>query len=195
MNAVKQAVKDRLRVVNRVADVGGNDDGPPVVHLSSSSGIGLAWITGQAFDQGTIELDVRGKDIFQKSFVGIAFHGVDDTSYEAVYLRPFNFRAADPDRKRHAVQYMAMPDHDWPRLRKDHPDHYEKPVASEPDPAEWVHVKMEITRDKIRVFVDQDKTPDLEVKPLVQRNGTMIGYWVGQDSEGKWKNLVLRPGP
>jgi len=56
---------------------------------------------------------VRGKDLFQQSFVGLAFHGKDDNTYEAVYLRPFNVRSDDPVRRDHAVQYMSVPDFDW----------------------------------------------------------------------------------
>jgi hypothetical protein len=26
----------------------------------------------------------------------VAFHGVDATTYDSIYFRPFNFRAADP---------------------------------------------------------------------------------------------------
>ncbi len=38
---------------------------------------------------------MRGKNVFQKSFIGIAFHGQDDKTYDAVYCRPFNFIAKD----------------------------------------------------------------------------------------------------
>jgi hypothetical protein len=47
---------------------------------------GLVWINGSDFAEGTIELDIRGRDLMQRSFVGIAFHGKGDT-YESVYLR------------------------------------------------------------------------------------------------------------
>src|SRR5918996_1549413 len=87
------------------------------VHLDAKPGPGVVWVQGTNFKTGTIEVDVRGKDLFQQSFVGLAFHGKDDNTYEAVYLRPFNFRAEDPARHQHAVQYMASPDFDWPRLR------------------------------------------------------------------------------
>jgi hypothetical protein len=189
-----KTVEDKLQVVNRALSVVEQSDGsPPVVHVNSAPGIGIVWITEQAFEYGTIEFDGRGKDLFQKSFVGVAFHGVDDDTYEAVYLRPFNFRAADPDRKLHAVQYMAMPSYDWPRLRKEFPDQYEKPVIPEPDPGEWFHVKIEVASNKVRVFVNHHDSPVLEVTPLVQLKGKKIGYWVGHESDGDWKNLVVQP--
>src|SRR4051812_2448149 len=56
---------------------------------------GLYWLTGAGFSEGIIEVDLRGKNILLKSFLGIAFHGVDSSSYDVVYFRPFNFRNQD----------------------------------------------------------------------------------------------------
>ena len=47
------------------------------VHLSERPGTGIARVEGSEFGQGTIELDVRGRDVFQRSFVGVAFHRRD----------------------------------------------------------------------------------------------------------------------
>src|SRR5712691_4360892 len=77
----------RLRVVNREVTA---IQGTGGVHLSERQGTGIAWVEGSEFSQGTIEPDVRGRDVFQHSFVGVAFHRRDDSTYEAVYLRPFN---------------------------------------------------------------------------------------------------------
>src|SRR5262249_40634388 len=91
---------NRLHVVNRNLE----KIHPTAVRLSSADGNGVAWIARTEFSTGTIDVDVRGKDVLQESFVGVAFHGKDDKTYEAVYLRPFNFRATDPDRHGHAIQ-------------------------------------------------------------------------------------------
>src|SRR5215475_3028982 len=80
------------------------------VHLSAGENVGLAWVDGTDFREGTIELDVRGKDVYQESFLGVAFHAKNDTTYESVYIRPFNFRATDPARHHHAAQYMTVPE-------------------------------------------------------------------------------------
>src|ERR1700722_18765388 len=74
--------------------------------LSAAEGDGVAWINNLELTNGAIEVDIKGKDTFQLSFVGIAFHGVDDSTFEAVYFRPFNFHSPDPVRKTHAVQYV-----------------------------------------------------------------------------------------
>src|SRR5438128_7059953 len=59
------------------------------VRLTEAPGDGVAFLPGIEFSNGTVEFDVRGKDVAQQSFVGVAFHGVDATTYDAIYFRPF----------------------------------------------------------------------------------------------------------
>lgn len=170
-----------------------NEDGAGNIHLNEAEGPGIAWITGKELTEGVLEFDAKGKDAFQQSFVGIAFHGVNDTTYEAIYFRPFNFRSTDPVRKVHAVQYIANPHFDWPKLRADYPNKYEQPVSPAPDPNEWFHVKIAVAKEKISVFVNGNETPSFVVTPLVHTSGRRIGYWVGNGSSGDWKNLRVMP--
>src|SRR5258707_625793 len=79
----------------------------------------VAYLPGIEFANGSIEFDVKGKDVLQQSFVGVAFHGVDGTTYDAIYLRPFNFRAQDPARRSHSVQYISHPTYTWEKLRNE----------------------------------------------------------------------------
>src|SRR4051812_32370641 len=66
------------------------------VSLSANQGDGAAWLNGVTFANGIIELDMRGKNVEQQSFLGIAFHALTDTkTMDVVYFRPFNFLAAD----------------------------------------------------------------------------------------------------
>ena len=113
----------------------------------------MVWITGSDFAAGTIEVSVRGRDVLQRSFLGVAFHGKDDNTYEAVYLRPFNFRATDPARHQHAVQYMAVPDYDWPRLRQEFPEEFENPVDASVSPTDWVPLRVVVKGKTIQIFV------------------------------------------
>jgi hypothetical protein len=143
-----------------------------------------------------IEFDIKGKDVQQQSFVGFAFHGVNDSTYEAVYFRPFNFRASDPVRKGHAVQYIANPDFDWPVLRMRYPNKYEQPVSPVPDPNGWFHARIVVSREKIVVFVNGAPAPSLVVAPPpVVRDGLMLGFWVGNGSDGDWKNVRINGKP
>ncbi|HEV3252314.1 MAG TPA: hypothetical protein VGZ71_15245 [Puia sp.] len=185
-----QELEKNYRVFNRILTAGKSSG---AVHLNEAMGAGIAWITGQEFSYGVIELDVRGKDAFQQSFVGLAFHGLNDTTYEAIYFRPFNFHSTDPVRKAHAVQYIANPLYDWPKLRADFPNKYEQPLSPPPDPNDWFHVRITVETKKISVFVNANNNPALVVEPLVPLNGKQIGYWVGNGSAGDWKNLTMQP--
>ena len=107
------------------------------------SATGIVWLKDVNFSKGTIEVDLRGKDVLQKSFIGIAFHGVDTITYDAVYFRPFNFVTQDPVRKIHAVQYISEPDFPWHRLRDEQNGKYEKEVNPSPSPNDWFHARIE----------------------------------------------------
>jgi hypothetical protein len=66
-------------------------------------------LSGIDFSNGVIEFDVKGKNVVQQSFVGVAFHHQDEKTFDAVYFRPFNFSNPDTARRRRAVQYISMP--------------------------------------------------------------------------------------
>ena len=178
----------KIRVVNRNIT---RIQSPGGVHLSESANVGLAWIDGTQFSEGTIEVDVRGKDVFQQSFLGLAFHGQDDRTYESVYLRPFNFRATDPARHQHAVQYMALPDFDWPRLREQFPEEFENPVSASLSPTDWVTLRVVVAGQKVQIFAGADKNPALEVRKLGTLAGGTVGLWLGNGSDGDFANLRI----
>jgi len=163
------------------------------VRLSENAGEGVAYLQGIEFANGTIEFDVRGKDIPQQSFVGVAFHGVDGTTYDAIYFRPFNFRAEDPARRSHAVQYIAQPTYTWQKLRAEQPGRYERAVDPVPDPNAWFHVRVVVASPKVSVFVDDAKEPSLMVDQLSDRKKGLVGLWVGNTSGGDFANLRIVP--
>lgn len=163
------------------------------IKIDAGEGPAVLWLTGTDFAEGTIELEVRGKDVLQASFLGVAFHGKDDKTYESVYLRPFNFRATDPMRHQHAVQYISLPDYDWPRLRKEFPEEFENPVDASVSPTDWVTLKVVVKGATVQIFVGKVTTPTLEVRKLGQLNRGMIGLWTGNTSDGDFANLRVTP--
>jgi hypothetical protein len=191
LNLAQRLTSGGLRVVNREATP--LPERPGAIRLSERAGDGVAWIEGTNFGEGTIDLQVRGRDVFQQSFLGIVFNRTSDTSYEGVYLRPFNFRATDPDRHQHAVQYIAVPDYNWPRLRKEFPEEFENPVDASVDPLGWVRLRVVVSARSIQIFVGVVKTPTLEVRRLQTATGGSIGLWVGNNSNGDFADLVLTP--
>jgi hypothetical protein len=191
IDLAEQLAANKLRTVNR--DVTKSQASPDGVHVSERPDVGLVWIEGVDFSEGNIEVDVRGRDVLQQSFVGVAFHGKDDQTYESVYLRPFNFRAEDPTRHRHAVQYMTVPEYDWPRLRKEFPEEFENPVDPSVSPTDWVALRVVVKGNAIQVFVGSVKSPALEARKLGQLDRGMIGLWTGNNSDGDFRNLRLTP--
>jgi hypothetical protein len=181
-----------LKLVNRSASrvIDGARKG---VRLSEAPGEGIAFLPGIALADGTIEIDVRGKDVAQQSFVGVAFHGVDAGAYDAVYFRPFNFRATDPVSHSHAVQYHSLPGYTWQKLRADTPGKYEQAVSPVPDPNGWFHARVEIADPKVSVFVGASKDPCLVVDLLNDRRKGLVGLWVGNNSGGDFANLTITP--
>jgi hypothetical protein len=159
------------------------------VRLDERANDGLAWVTGVALDEGTIDVDVRGRDVLQRSFIGLAFHGAADGSFESVYLRPFNFRAADSVRHKHAIQYVALPAYDFQRLRNERPDRFENPVLPEPEATAWVHLRVVVLRDSVRAYVNGNAKPALDVPRLSTAQGGEVGLWVGNNSDGEFANL------
>lgn len=180
------------RTVNRTHTVV-QESGRPIVRLDAKPGDGFAVVQGLTFDEGTIDLDVRGEDVQQQSFVGVAYAVQNDSTYEAVYLRPFNFRTPDTARAKRAVQYVSHPAWPWPRLRAESPGKYEQPVRPIPDPTGWVPLRLVITRSQVSVYANGGAEPDLVVTRLGDAKPGPIAFWVGNNSRGDFANLVVTP--
>lgn len=169
-------------------------DGRPAVRFDDQSGTGGAIMENVNLGNGTIEFDARGKNIRQRSYLGVAFHGVGDQTYDAVYFRPFLFRADDPVGRQRAVQYVSMPAHPWRRLREEFPGKYETSVVPVPDPDGWFHVRLVIAWPKVSVFVNDAKEPCLAVDQLSDRKQGWIALWVDV-AGGDFANLKITPAP
>jgi len=188
-----QAPPGGWRLFSRTIEVQGESGREYLAIVGEPDTVGLAWSPALAFTDGDIEFDVRGRDIPGHSFVGIAFHIVSDTSFDAVYLRPFNFPAADSARKAHAVQFVSSPAYHWDRLRAEQPGVFEKAVPASLDPAGWIHVRVRVRGPAIDVYLDRAETPVLSiVNPSSHRSGG-VGYFVHGTSVGDFRDLVIRP--
>ena len=161
------------------------------LRLSENPGDGVAYLRGIELGNGTIEFDLKGKDVQGQSFVGVAFHGVDSSTYDAIYFRPFNFKAEDPARRSHAVQYISHPTYTWQKLRAERPGIFEQPVNPAPDPNAWFHVRVVVASPKVSVFVGDAKEPCLVVTRLNDRTNGLVGLWVGNNSGGDFADLKI----
>ena len=185
----------RWKIAGRTASVV-EAKGKRALKLSEAPGMGVVWLDGYDFANGTIEIDMLGRSQpIQGSFLGVAFRVVDGQTHDAVYFRPFNFRAADPARHSHAVQYVSHPRWPWNKLRAEHPDQYERAVVPEPDGDAWFHARVVVKRPQVSVFVNGANTPCLVVKDLSDRDRGSVGLWVGEGSGGHFANLRVTRAP
>ena len=173
----------------------GNFDGDvrfdSVVIFAAKASEGPIWLKNYSFQNGKIDVDLKGKNLQGQSFVGVAFHLIDGNKYDAIYFRPFNF--FNSERNTHSVQYISMPGHPWQQLRQDFPGKYESKISNPPNPDDWFHATIEINFPKISVFVNNEKTASLVVEQLSGVRTGSVGLWVGYMSEGQFKNLKITP--
>jgi hypothetical protein len=149
------------------------------------------WLQNVDFSYGTIELDIRGRNEFLKSFPGIAFHASDTSrNYEVVYFRPFNFQSPDPVRRTWSVQYMSLPEYSYDRLRKENTGQFESEILPNPRPEDWIHARIVIKKDSINVYVNGMDKPSLAVRTLQKRNNGMFCLWADATT-ADFANLVI----
>jgi hypothetical protein len=160
---------------------------------SANGIVGLALPAGLNFTTGTIEIDLKGRNLKQRSFLGVAFNVVDERTFEAVYFRPFNFKAEDPFRHR-AVQYISWPTNTWEYLRKNTPGKYENRIEPVPDPDDWFHARIEITEREVRVFANGAKVPSLIVERLSKGNAMRPAGLFVDSAEGLYANFKVTQG-
>jgi hypothetical protein len=153
---------------------------------------GLVWLPIKQFENGIIEIEMRGKDVFQKSFIGIAFHELNDSAYDAIYCRPFNFFAKDSIRKIHAIQYISHPQYTWKKLREERNGEFEKPIMNPPNPNGWFTLKLVLEGKVVKAYINNYKEPSLVVEKLTVINKGKLGIFIGDDSGGDFKSIKIR---
>lgn len=177
------------RIHNRSASTA--PDRQQSLRLDARPNDGVAWLVDSNFSEGTIEVDLRGANKPGQSFLGIAFRGESDETYDAVYFRPFNFKNPDIVRRSRSVQYISAPKFPWEKLRTEFPGKYEAAPLPVPDPDDWFHARLVIANRQIKVFVNDATEPSLVVDELSERRGGMIGLWVGNNSSGDFADLKM----
>jgi hypothetical protein len=167
-----------------------NAKGKPALKVQSKKDDTVILLDRIEFTDGVIEFDALGQSSpIQSNFLGFAFRVLDAKTHDAVYFRPFNFRAEDVERKAHAVQYVSHPKYRWQVLRKEKPGQYEKPILSAPDGDAWFHVRIVVAKPKVSVYVNEGKEPSLVVEELSDRKSGGVGLWVGPGQGGYFANL------
>lgn len=159
----------------------------------------LALVEGLEFANGTIEADIAGEPGAgvaegARGFVGIAFRvQADRAKYDCFYLRPTNGRAEDQERRNHSAQYISHPEFTWSKLRQETPSRYES--YADIQPAEWIHVKIQVEGTKARLYVNGASQPTLIVHD-VKSGGSAKGgvaLWFEGSTVAHFANLTVTP--
>lgn len=180
----------KLEPINREIEIVSNNTGTYLKILENKKE-GIVWLPVKDFKNGTIEIEMRGKDIFQRSFIGIAFHGSDDSNYDAVYCRPFNFFAKDSVRRIHAVQYISHPYFTWEKLRKGKNAVFEKEIINPPNPNDWFKMKLLVDDLTVKAYINNSTEPTLIVKKLNNRTSGKLGLFTADSSGGDFKAIQI----
>jgi hypothetical protein len=183
---------DGWRVVNRESEIITENDQTCIHFTHHNQQGGIAWLENFEFTNGVIEVDIKGKNVKGGSFLGIAFRGLNDSTYDAVYFRPFNFDSLLNLNGR-SVQYISHPLFTWYKLREEHPGLYENSIIPPPDPNKFFHAKIVVEKPKVKVYVNDIKEPSLVVEELSDRKGGKIGLWMDFVSDGTFANLKIIP--
>ena len=179
-----------LELVNREV-ITSSENTPNVLTLDNKVGDGLAILKNESFENGTIELELKGENIPGRSFVGVAFNIQNDSTYEAIYFRPFNFKAEELIKREHSMQYISHPKNTWRYLRTNSEGVYEAEYIYAPLPEEWFSVSVKIDTDSVRVYDRKTNTELLSVKRLEKQVSNTIALWTGYNSKGAFRNVKL----
>lgn len=163
------------------------------IELNAQLGDGIALVEHLEFSEGEVHLEILGENNPGKSFVGFAFNIQNDSMYEVIYFRPFNFVANEQIRKDHMVQYVYHPEFPWHKLRAENTGEFEDEIMSPPNPDDWFHAHIFIEKEKVRVYVNDAKEPSLVVRRLADPMSKKVGLWTGHNSSGRFKNLKMIP--
>lgn len=191
IDLVKIYKTGKLQAVNRGLNIASNEAGD-FIKVSETKGEGIVWLPINSFKNGSLEIVMRGKDVLQRSFIGIVFHGLNDSTYDAVYCRPFNFLSQDSVRRVHAIQYISHPVFTWSKLRNERNAVFEKEIIHPPDPNDWFTMKLIIADGVVKAFINNAEIPSLVVEKLNKRKSGKIGLFTGDTSGGDFKTMRIR---
>ena len=164
---------------------------------SGERGETVAILKGSNFKNGTIELEIAGLPAPEagaqaRGFVGVVFRMDPESvhNYECFYLRPTNGRAEDQLRRNHTVQYISHPEYTWFKLRTETPGVYES--YADLVPGDWTKVKIVVSGNKARLFLQGVEQPCLIVNDLKRGDVSgKIALWIHSTTIAYFRNLTV----
>jgi hypothetical protein len=85
---------------------------------------------------------------------------------------------------------MRLPEYPYDRLRKENTGQFESEILPNPKPEDWIHARIVIKKDSIKVYVNGMDKPSLVVKSLQKRSKGMFCLWADA-TVAEFANLVI----
>lgn len=180
----------KIEAINRTVSLYADDQN--ALEMDAKQSDGLAIFEDTEFSTGTLEIELLGENNPGKSFIGIAFNIQNDSTYEAIYFRPFNFVAEEQIRKDHMTQYIFHPEFTWRKLRAERTGEFENEITPAPNPDDWFKVKINIGEEKVMVYVNGSTEPVMTADRLTATTSNTIGLWTGFGSSGRFRNMIMQ---
>jgi hypothetical protein len=88
-----------------------------------------------------------------------------------------------------------LPEYGWERLRREKGGAYENSASlPPPDSGVWYHVRLEVRRAQVRVFIDHSAKPCLVINDVLTSNTSgSVGFFIGDNSLAIISNLKATP--
>ncbi|MBL7738436.1 MAG: hypothetical protein JNK14_04400 [Chitinophagaceae bacterium] len=149
------------------------------------------------FENGTIEVtlysQIQNPPPYSgvAGFIGMFFRiGQDDSSFEAIYLRPKVGRVNNQRFRNHTVQYISYPHYKFDTLRKIAPFRYEgsAPVALK----EWIKMRIEVNGETAEMFINDMKYSTFIVDKMLGSNKKGgVGLYIDIGTIGYFRDLRI----
>ena len=180
--------KESLELLNNVI-ISIDEKSENTLTLDAKPQGGIALLKNSKFNSGTIHLELKGENNPGRSFVGVAFNIQNDSTYECVYFRPFNFKSAE--KKGNAIQYVSQPKNTWSYLRTNFKGQYESEYSNPPLADDWFAISLKIDANTVVVYDEKSNIELLSIKRLEKQVSDKIGLWTGNNSKGDYKNMRI----
>ncbi len=138
----------------------------------------IAKLEGKSFQNFVLEIDIAGK-----AMPGVGFHAKDLFDYEFFYCRVFSGGKED------ALQYAPVYNAALPWQIYNMPIYETK---AEFKPEEWFHLRVEVFDKKMRAFINDEKSPNMEVELLQDEMGEGFLFLKTSFAEAYFANIEVK---
>ncbi|TAI47759.1 family 16 glycoside hydrolase [Flagellimonas allohymeniacidonis] len=137
----------------------------------------IVTLEGKTYQNFVLEMDIAGK-----AMPGIGFHAKDLYDYEFFYTRVFSGGKED------ALQYTPVYNAALPWQLYNEPIYETKAMFQ---PEEWFHLRIEVFDKKMRVFVNDEKSPNMEVELLQEETKDGFIFFKTSFAEAYFANIEV----